>query len=545
MGILNYLPTFHSVEINRSTGLVMGHVLSQNEAGEDLTLVTKGSYDFLENGIIVGLSNNRKIENYDLEKHSQPFFVFSEELNTFMSGLKYFAQDANDEEGFHPRAVALYPGDAFTTNNYSGVFGLNTAYAKVIDGVLTLQNTADDYTIFAVNLSSMPADGSTAVQFVYLGINQGQIAEIWDEITFVLNGGTWDESTDDVVVMGIQGRTISSYALDPEPTLEGHEFIGWFYDNNVFAEPVLEEDILSEDIEIYALFDPIMFNIIYNIGDASWGEGASFPNEFSILDLPLTIETDINLADHTFEGWYDNEDLLGDPITEITELADIELYVNFVPTVYEITYELDGGENDPSNPETFTIEDLPVTIQEATKEGYDFLGWHLTPELDSPIASIVETGDTTLYADFSPTVYEILYEPGVGGEWEEGQEGPTIFTIEDLPVSISNAFNQEGYIFDGWYDNEALTGDPVVEITELGTITLWSKWTAIEYEINYTMNGGDNDPSNPETFTIEDLPITLAAPTKPDFVFDGWTLEDNVTTITEISEIGDINLYAQ
>ena len=33
MSILNYLPTFKVVEMNRSTGLVTGHVLSQFEAG--------------------------------------------------------------------------------------------------------------------------------------------------------------------------------------------------------------------------------------------------------------------------------------------------------------------------------------------------------------------------------------------------------------------------------------------------------------------------------------------------------------------------------
>ena len=86
-----------------------------------------------------------------------------------MSGLKYFAQEYSTE--FYPRAVALYPGDAFTTNNYSVEFASSPAYARVVDGILTLQDSADDYTMFAVNLSSMPADGSVAVQFVYLGIN--------------------------------------------------------------------------------------------------------------------------------------------------------------------------------------------------------------------------------------------------------------------------------------------------------------------------------------------------------------------------------------
>ena len=37
---------------------------------------------------------------------------------------------------------------------------------------------------------------------------------------------------------------------------------------------------------------------------------------------------------------------------------------------------------------------------------------------------------------------------------------------------------------------------------------------AIVYDITYIMNGGTNDPSNPDTYTIEDDTITLSDPTR-------------------------------
>lgn len=42
---------------------------------------------------------------------------------------------------------------------------------------------------------------------------------------------------------------------------------------------------------------------------------------------------------------------------------------------YTITYDLDGGVNNPSNPTTYTNRTETFTLEEPTKEGYTFLGW--------------------------------------------------------------------------------------------------------------------------------------------------------------------------
>jgi hypothetical protein len=172
MSILNYLPTFKVVEMNRSTGLVAGHVISQFPVG---TIATKdGDGEFIENGVIVGLTNDLTLENYDATAHSMPFIVFTEELNTFMAGLKYFAVPVEaGSADTYVRAVALYVGDVWTTNNFVGT-GAGGAYndeafAKVTNGIITLQAVADADTLFAVEESTMPADGSEAVKITYIG----------------------------------------------------------------------------------------------------------------------------------------------------------------------------------------------------------------------------------------------------------------------------------------------------------------------------------------------------------------------------------------
>ena len=87
-----------------------------------------------------------------------------------MAGLKYFAVPVEDET--YVRGVALYVGDTWTTDNFVGT-GAGGAYndeafAKVVNGVITLQAAADTNTIFAVEESTLPAGGK-AVRITYIG----------------------------------------------------------------------------------------------------------------------------------------------------------------------------------------------------------------------------------------------------------------------------------------------------------------------------------------------------------------------------------------
>ena len=164
--ILNYLPEFKVVEINRSTGLVAGHVLAQFPLAADSDLTeTHGDLEALQNGFIVGLGGDLEIDAYDPDVHSQPFLVFTEELNTFFDGLKWYATFEDADGEIYPRAIGLFVGDVFTTNNYKGEEG---AFAKVVEGELTLQAEADADTLFAVEESTLP-NGDEAMRFIYVG----------------------------------------------------------------------------------------------------------------------------------------------------------------------------------------------------------------------------------------------------------------------------------------------------------------------------------------------------------------------------------------
>lgn len=168
MSILKYLPTFKIVEVNRSTGLVSGHVIAQFPLAADSSLIKNVQEDVnvLENGAIVELKDDLTVDGVN-GASAQPFLVFTEELNTFMDGLKYFADAADAQGEIYPRGIALYVGDVFTTDNYTGELS-GAKFAKVVNGVLTLQTIADNDTLFAVEESTLPL-GDDAGRFIYIG----------------------------------------------------------------------------------------------------------------------------------------------------------------------------------------------------------------------------------------------------------------------------------------------------------------------------------------------------------------------------------------
>ena len=117
-------------------------------------------------------------------------------------------------------------------------------------------------------------------------------------------------------------------------------------------------------------------------------------------DLPTTTPN----TGYELEGWYFDTQLTNKvSATDIVKIEDdANIYAKHVPIVYPITYNLDGGVNDPANPATYTILDA-VSFEPATKEGYTFDGWFSESAFTNAVTEIAlgSTGAVTLYAKFT------------------------------------------------------------------------------------------------------------------------------------------------
>jgi|GEM_PF-6069811 len=154
----------------------------------------------------------------------------------------------------------------------------------------------------------------------------------------------------------------------------------------------------------------------------------------------------------------------------------------------------------------------------------------------------VERTDTTFFPS-SGSVYEVAFANPKNplqnrvASFEEGTE----LSADDLA-----ALSVDGYDFVGWY-----IGDRKVEegfkINQSYTFT--AKFEAIEYTINYELNGGKNSTENPMSYTIESDSFSFAVPTRTGYKFSGWyETEDFAGSSTagiESGSFGDKTLYAK
>ncbi len=118
---------------------------------------------------------------------------------------------------------------------------------------------------------------------------------------------------------------------------------------------------------------------------------------------------------------------------------------------FEISYELDGGDNDPGNPVVYNKGD-EIVLNPATRDGAIFTGWYIDPGCTYMFKGFTSatTGDITLYAgwgtDSSPS--GVVYN--AEGYWEDGTHTVkltgtvTVSSLYYSPYRLSY-FVQTGY----------------------------------------------------------------------------------------------------
>ena len=118
-----------------------------------------------------------------------------------------------------------------------------------------------------------------------------------------------------------------------------------------------------------------------------------------------------------------------------------------------------------------------VTLPEIT--GYTFAGWYNDADCSGEQVTKIPddaTGDKTYYAKWTANVYTVTLNTN-NGTINSGDVTSYTYGIgATLPTDVTRS----GYTFDGWYDNDALSGEPVTTISAnaTGDQTYWAKWTA-------------------------------------------------------------------
>ena len=150
---------------------------------------------------------------------------------------------------------------------------------------------------------------------------------------------------------------------------------------------------------------------------------------------------------------------------------------------------------------------------------------------------------TALTVQWTAPTYTVTLNTN-GGTINSGNvTGYTYGVGATLPTAGDMTYT--GHTFKGWYDNENLTGSPVTAIggTEMGNKEYWAKWEINQYTITYDLDRGTAD-DNPTGYTVETETFTLKNPTRPGYIFSGWsgtglTGENNLTVTIEKGSTGN------
>ena len=213
-------------------------------------------------------------------------------------------------------------------------------------------------------------------------------------------------------------------------TKTGHKFIGWNTKNDGTGRAYEDEESVKNlttesEITLYAIFIPETYTISFDTdgGDSLFDITRNYNDKFGTL--PEGIKTG-----YEFIGWYLGEELITSE-DRYTYVTDITLKAKYQIITYNITYNLDGG--DAINRSTYTVETDTFTLNNPTKQGYNFSGW--TGSNGDSLQTLVTilkgtTGHKNYTANYSPdenTLYKVIHK-----KQKLDLSGYTIYETEEL-----------------------------------------------------------------------------------------------------------------
>ena len=318
--------------------------------------------------------------------------------------------------------------------------------------------------------------------------------------------------------------TIESDAITlVNPTREGYTFAGWT--GTGLTAATMNVTIAKGSIgerSYTATWTANTYTLSYDL--AGGAVATANPTTYTIESEAITLVNPTREG-YEFAGW------TGTGLTAATKnvtiakgsIGDRSYTATWTPIVYNISYDLAGGSVATANPATYTIESEAITLVNPTREGYTFAGWTgtgLTAATMNVTIAKGSIGERSYTATWTADTYTISYDLAGGAV---ATANPTTYTIESDAITLVNP-TREGYEFAGWTGTglTAATKNVTIAKGSTGNRTYTATWTAKNYTIAYTLNGGEVT-GNPTSYTIESDAITLVNPTRKGYDFAGWT----------------------
>ena len=308
-----------------------------------------------------------------------------------------------------------------------------------------------------------------------------------------------------------------------EGTRTGYTFSGWTAGETAWD---FEASVVTGDITLTAVWTANSYSVTFDAAGGEETEGVEVTFG-SAAQLPVP-----ERSGYTFTGWQKEDgtavsDAAG-AVGEWNIAEDVSLTASWSVVTYDVTYNnVEGATH--SNPATYTVEDAAVSLQDAAKTGYTFLGWYSDAEFAQEVSEIDTSAceDVELWARWEVITYTATFVNS------DGTVGTVDFDIEDTALSEPAVPQRTGYT-GAWEAYEIKAED----------LTINAVYTPITYDITYENTKGAAN-NNPATYNIETATITLADITSPGYTFEGWFIGEEKVESIELGSYGDITLTAK
>ncbi len=267
--------------------------------------------------------------------------------------------------------------------------------------------------------------------------------------------------------------------------------------------------------------DPVKYAVSYSLN----GGVGTLPTETNKREgekFTLASATGLTKENYTFDGWHDGTTkyaagaeytMPAHAVTFTAQWKENEGNVEF-----KVTYSLNGGvgtlptETNKREGEKFTL----ASATGLTKENYTFYGWHDgAVKYDAGAQYTMPARDVTLTAvweENAPTEYSVTYRAGVGAEGTVPAGG--IYEVgNDVILPNPTGLNKDGYVFNGWKDDESGTVYNVGDKFSMPAknVTLTAQWKVdtsdVDPSVKYSVTVVKSSIDRQLPFITGDIPI--------------------------------------
>jgi uncharacterized repeat protein (TIGR02543 family) len=348
-------------------------------------------------------------------------------------------------------------------------------------------------------------------------------------VTYNANSGTVGPSSTSTLDIAFNAGTP---VVHPLPVRAGFNFTGWYNaggtligQNGANYEP-------AATITLTAGWAGVTYSISYN---GNGNTGGTVPATGSFINgsgIPYTFVGNVNAltkTGYTFGGWVDGSSptpKTGDYSTS----ANLQLFAKWTPDVFTVTYDINEGDSGVAPAfQDYTYGDPGLALRE--KAGFDranyvFLGWSKTPTGTTVSSPFIPTAATILYARWAGGTYSVAFNSN-GGTLSPAT---TSYTTGGAGLTLPSAGNRTGYTFTSWNTQADGLGSNISNDYKPTTdVTLYAKWTAVSYPINY-IRGSIGSTAIPTTGQLSVFPVNTTS-TLSTVV----TLDNTIDTATALS----------